>query len=81
MGLIPVDDNSNEVLRKSAQASSDGTKYDLRTKIYNDELSMVMSPHQLKDLLTIQEKIIKELKITNLHLSTISGNEITDKDL
>lgn len=31
MSKIPVDDNHNEVLRKSAQDSNDGTKYDLRT--------------------------------------------------
>ncbi len=31
MGKIPVDDHSNEVMRKAAQDSADGTKYDLRT--------------------------------------------------
>jgi hypothetical protein len=47
---IPVDDHSNEVLRKAAQDSSDGTKYDLRMVTPNVVDSKLDEEYRLRTL-------------------------------
>lgn len=80
MGKKPVDDPMNEVIRKAAQDSSDGLKYDLRT-IISEEINAALNNSQYEHLISINEKMLKQLKIMNIHLSLITNNEIENKEV
>lgn len=76
MSKVPVDDNMNEVIRKSAQESSDGTKYDLRNFIVNTELTLKTQSEQFDKITNILGNILCEQKATNEYLAIIVGEEI-----
>lgn len=71
MGKKPVDDNFNEVLRKAAQDSSDATKYDLRTILTNDKISVDdVGIRSLEQEVTL-DNILEVLKEINMKLSML----------
>lgn len=80
MGKKPVDDFGLEVLRKAAQDSADGTKYDLRS-IISTEVNTALNSAQFAETNKLNESILKELKKMNIYLSIICNEEIDNKDV
>lgn len=81
MSKVPVNDRANEVVRKAAQVSDDGLKYDMRVSIEKFEKQLEINNAQFELLVGLNENILKQLKVMNLHLSLISNNDIEDKDV
>ena len=65
MGKVPVDDNMNEVIRKAAQDSSDGTKYDLRSHIANETVSVVQDEQFKEQMLSLLNDTCEKIAKTN----------------
>lgn len=76
MSKVPVDDQMNEVIRKAAQESSDGKKYDLRANIVNENITSEIIADQFEMLININESILQQLKILNLYMSEIYGDKL-----
>lgn len=81
MSKVPVNDRSNEVIRKAAQESESGLKYDLRVSLEEIKKELTLNKKQFVELLLVNNGILKELKKMNLHLSIVSNNDIEDKDV
>jgi hypothetical protein len=80
MGKVPVDDHGNEVLRKAAQDSVDGTKYDLRFKNV-DATSAGETRTSSNNQWVLLNDIVTQLRILNKHMEIITEDKITKDDI
>ncbi len=71
----PVDDYGLEVIRKAAQLNINDNKYDIRVDVKNAD-NVTLDQIQVLNLISVQNEILKELKIISFHLSKGSGEEI-----
>jgi len=69
-----VPDSGLEVIRKAAQDSEDGRKYDLRSIIVSGE-KLILDKEQFEELLDLNRRILDQLVKSNLYFCDMVGEE------